>query len=85
MDAKEAIRAIIDMLRSYKQEPDDAGDIEEQLTPDIQDDITIYSLDDIQDAINIITQKLTDTIVSEICDMDVLPKEEIMNIYYKER
>jgi len=85
MDAKEAIRAIIDMLRSYKQEPDDAGDIEEQLTPDIQDDITIYSLDDIQDDINIITQKLTDTIVSEICDMDVLPKEEIMNIYYKER
>jgi hypothetical protein len=66
MTMQEKIESILELLKSLYKDPQNVDDILDRLHPDDQDGIIIYSVSDIQEAINITTKNLIECIVIEM-------------------
>ena len=82
--ARAVVLAVVDMLRSYSKEPTDIGDLPDGMEENVALDI-ICKREDIQAIVNTVTYDMLDTIVSEIGDFGVIPKELVNGLFNRDR
>jgi len=66
MTMQKKMEDLLDLLKSLHKDPQDVNDILDRLHPDDQDDIVIYGVSDIQEAIDITTRNLIECIVLDM-------------------
>ena len=76
---KDIVVEVVSLLRAYNQEPDNYGDFAKEVEREGDPDNIG------QEIVNTTTSRITETIVSQMTEWGIMPKEEIEKIFRQER